>query len=62
MIIMPNNAMVEEINKLNLIDISLPLSKQGANIDFYLFVAISNRMCTSHGDLLIASEHLLNLM
>ena len=60
---MPNNAMVEEMNKLHFIDVSHLLSNQEANIDFYLFVAISNRMCVlSYGDLLIASEHQLNLM
>ena len=43
---MPNNAMVEEMNKSHFIDVSRLLSNQGANIDFYLFVAISNRVCT----------------
>ena len=63
MIIMPNNTMMEEMNKLCFIDVSHLLSNQGANIDFYLFVAISNRMCVpSYGDLLIASEQQLNLM
>ena len=57
------NTMKKEMKKLHFIDVSHLLSNRGANIDFYLFVAISNRMCVpSYGDLLIASEHQLNLM
>ena len=63
LIITTYNAMVEEMNKSHFIDVSRLLSNQGANIGLYLFVAIINHMCVpSHGDLLIALEHLPNLM
>ena len=58
-VIIPHLVLMKEMNKLHCIDVSQLLSNTRVNINFYLFVAISNRMrvCLD-GDPLMAYAHL----